>query len=152
MANHIMQSVSLQVFMIKRVFDIAASLLGLLLLSPVIAIIAWQVRRNLGSPVFFRQTRPGLNGKPFQMVKFRTMRDAFDEDGKPLPDSEQITPFGRFCVPPASVSRVAVYTLLKLKSLLGNTLKLPTMVMSNLLQPINSSLNTDGQFYPLMMK
>jgi len=152
MANHIMQSVSLQVFMIKRVFDIAASLLGLLLLSPVIAIIAWQVRRNLSSPVFFRQTRPGLNGKPFQMVKFRTMRDAFDEDGKPLPDSERITPFGRFCVPPTSVSRVAVYTLLKLKSLLGNTLKLPTMVMSNLLQPINSSLNTDGQFYPLMMK
>src|SRR5690554_669419 len=96
MANHIMQSVSLQVFMIKRVFDIAASLLGLLLLFPVIAIIAWQVRRNLGSPVFFRQTRPGLNGKPFQMVKFRTMRDAFDEDGKPLPDSERITPFGRF--------------------------------------------------------
>lgn len=82
--------------MIKRVFDIAASLLGLLLLSPIIAIIAWQVRRKLGSPVFFRQTRPGLNGKPFEMVKFRTMRDAFDEDGKPLPDSERITPFGRF--------------------------------------------------------
>jgi len=82
--------------MIKRSFDIAGSLLGLLLLSPVIAIVAWQVRRNLGAPVFFRQTRPGLNGKPFQMVKFRTMRDAFDEDGKPLPDSERITPFGRF--------------------------------------------------------
>lgn len=82
--------------MIKRSFDIAGSLLGLLLLSPVIAIVAWQVRRNLGAPVFFRQTRPGLNGKPFQMVKFRTMRDAFDENGKPLPDSERITPFGRF--------------------------------------------------------
>lgn len=82
--------------MIKRSFDIAGSLLGLLLLSPVIAIVAWQVRCKLGSPVLFRQTRPGLNGKPFQMVKFRTMRDAFDEDGKPLPDSERITPFGRF--------------------------------------------------------
>ena len=82
--------------MIKRVFDIAASLLGLLLLSPVIAIIAWQVRRKLGSPVFFRQTRPGLNGKPFEMVKFRTMLDAHDENGNPLPDSERMTPFGRF--------------------------------------------------------
>ncbi len=82
--------------MIKRVFDIAASLLGLLLLSPVIAIIAWQVRRNLGSPVFFRQTRPGLNGKPFQMVKFRTMKDAVDAQGNPLPDSERLTPFGQF--------------------------------------------------------
>src|SRR5690554_7385821 len=82
--------------MIKRSFDIAGSLLGLLLLSPVIAIVAWQVRRNLGAPVFFRQTRPGLHGKPFEMVKFRTMRDAYDENGKPLPDSERITPFGRF--------------------------------------------------------
>lgn len=82
--------------MIKRLFDILASFFGLLLLSPVILIVAWQVSRKLGSPVFFRQTRPGLHGKPFEMVKFRTMRDAFDENGKPLPDSERITPFGRF--------------------------------------------------------
>src|SRR5690554_3752764 len=82
--------------MLKRLFDILAASFGLLLLSPVILIVAWQVRRKLGSPVFFRQTRPGLNGKPFEMVKFRTMRDAFDGDGKPLPDSERITPFGRF--------------------------------------------------------
>lgn len=82
--------------MLKRLFDILASFFGLLLLSPVILIVAWQVRRKLGSPVFFRQTRPGLHGKPFEMVKFRTMRDAFDENGKPLPDSERITPFGRF--------------------------------------------------------
>lgn len=82
--------------MIKRSFDIAGSLLGLLLLSPVIAIVAWQVRCKLGSPVLFRQTRPGLNGKPFQMVKFRTMLDAHDENGNPLPDSERMTPFGRF--------------------------------------------------------
>lgn len=82
--------------MIKRLFDILASLFGLLLLSPVILIVAWQVSRKLGSPVFFRQTRPGLHGKPFEMVKFRTMRDAYDENGKPLPDSERITPFGRF--------------------------------------------------------
>src|SRR5690554_1814840 len=82
--------------MLKRLFDILASLFGLLLLSPVILIVAWQVSRKLGSPVFFRQTRPGLHGKPFEMVKFRTMRDAYDENGKPLPDSERITPFGRF--------------------------------------------------------
>lgn len=82
--------------MLKRIFDILAAACGLLLLSPVILIVAWQVRRKLGSPVFFRQTRPGLHGKPFEMVKFRTMRDAFDENGKPLPDSERITPFGRF--------------------------------------------------------
>lgn len=82
--------------MLKRLFDILASAFGLLLLSPVILIIAWQVSRKLGSPVFFRQTRPGLHGKPFEMIKFRTMRDAYDADGKPLPDSERITPFGRF--------------------------------------------------------
>ena len=81
--------------MLKRFFDILAAFSGLLLLSPVIVIVAWQVRRKLGSPVFFRQTRPGLNGKPFEMIKFRTMRDAVDENGKPLPDSERITPFGR---------------------------------------------------------
>lgn len=81
--------------MLKRLFDILAASFGLLLLSPVILIVAWQVSRKLGSPVFFRQTRPGLNGKPFEMIKFRTMRDAVDENGKPLPDSERITPFGR---------------------------------------------------------
>ncbi|MGN5519651.1 sugar transferase [Halopseudomonas sp. Lyrl_26] len=82
--------------MSKRVLDVVASALGLLLLSPVILVIAWQVRRNLGAPVFFRQTRPGLNGRPFQMVKFRTMKDAVDAEGNPLPDSERLTPFGQF--------------------------------------------------------
>lgn len=80
--------------MIKRIFDILASGIGLLLLSPFIAIIAWQIKRKLGSPVLFRQQRPGLNGKPFTMVKFRTMRDAFDKDGNPLPNSERMTSFG----------------------------------------------------------
>ena len=82
--------------MIKRLFDILASSLGLLLLSPVIAIVAWQIRRKLGSPVLFRQVRPGLDGKPFEMIKFRTMRDAVDAQGNPLPDSERMTPFGSF--------------------------------------------------------
>ena len=80
----------------KRLFDIFASFFGLLILSPVIAIVAWQISRKLGSPVLFRQVRPGLNGKPFEMVKFRTMRDAVDANGNPLPDSERMTPFGSF--------------------------------------------------------
>lgn len=82
--------------MIKRGFDLFASLLGLILLSPVIAIIAWNIRKKLGSPVLFRQVRPGRNGKPFEMIKFRTMRDAHDANGEPLPDSQRMTAFGSF--------------------------------------------------------
>ncbi|MFZ3183192.1 MAG: sugar transferase [Pseudomonas sp.] len=82
--------------MIKRLFDIFASACGLLLLSPAIAIVAWQIRSKLGSPVLFRQVRPGLNGKPFEMIKFRTMRDAVDATGNALPDFERMTPFGSF--------------------------------------------------------
>lgn len=82
--------------MIKRLFDIVASIIGLLLLAPVIAAVAFQIRRKLGSPVLFRQVRPGKDGKPFEMIKFRTMRDAIDKDGNPLPDSERMTPFGSF--------------------------------------------------------
>lgn len=57
---------------------------------------AWQISRKMGSPVLFRQVRPGLGGKPFEMVKFRTMKDAVDAAGNPLPDSERLTPFGQF--------------------------------------------------------
>ncbi|NOH80808.1 sugar transferase [Vibrio sp. RE86] len=78
----------------KRLFDFLASFVALVLLFPIITLIAWRIRRNLGSPVLFRQTRPGLNGKPFEMVKFRTMKDVVDKRGNPLPDSERITPFG----------------------------------------------------------
>ncbi|MBR9846422.1 MAG: sugar transferase [Algicola sp.] len=78
----------------KRIFDFTSSLCALILLSPIIALVAWKIRKNLGSPVLFRQTRPGLDGKPFEMVKFRTMKDAVDEQGNPLPDSERMTPFG----------------------------------------------------------
>lgn len=80
----------------KRFVDITGSILGLVLLSPVLLIVWAMVRRDMGSPVLFRQTRPGLNGQPFQMVKFRTMRDATDSSGNPLPDSERLTNFGRF--------------------------------------------------------
>ncbi|WP_312301313.1 sugar transferase [Stutzerimonas nitrititolerans] len=82
--------------MIKRFFDVVASSLGLLLLLPFIGIVAWQIHRKLGSPVLFRQIRPGLNGTPFEMIKFRTMRNATDAEGNPLPDSERMTPFGGF--------------------------------------------------------
>lgn len=82
--------------MIKRIFDLFAALLVLVLLAPVLAIVAWQIHRKLGFPVLFRQVRPGLRGQPFKMVKFRTMRDAVDANGKPLPDSERMSPFGNF--------------------------------------------------------
>lgn len=82
--------------MIKRLTDIVASFFGLLLLAPVIAVVAWLVRRKLGTPVLFRQVRPGLNGEPFEMIKFRTMRDAVDAVGNQLPDAERMTPFGSF--------------------------------------------------------
>ena len=80
--------------MIKRLFDILASLFSLLLLFPVLLIVAFLIKLKLGSPVFFRQTRPGLNGKPFEMVKFRTMRDALDAEGNPLPDEQRMTRLG----------------------------------------------------------
>jgi lipopolysaccharide/colanic/teichoic acid biosynthesis glycosyltransferase len=80
----------------KRFFDILVSLIGLLILSPVIVIVAWKISRKLGSQVLFRQVRPGKDGKPFAMVKFRTMLNAFDSNGQPLPDEERMTPFGSF--------------------------------------------------------
>ena len=82
--------------MIKRLFDIFSSTIVLLVLAPVIFIIAFQVHHKLGSPVLFYQIRPGKNSKPFQLVKFRTMREGIDQDGSVLPDSERITPFGNF--------------------------------------------------------
>ena len=81
--------------MLKRAFDIAASASALVILSPVLAITAYKVKKNLGSPVLFRQTRPGLHGKPFEMVKFRTMKNATDKEGNALPDSERLTEFGK---------------------------------------------------------
>jgi lipopolysaccharide/colanic/teichoic acid biosynthesis glycosyltransferase len=77
-------------------FDFVVSVIGLLILAVPLALLAWQVRRNLGSPVLFTQVRPGLLGKPFRMVKFRTMMDAYDASGALLPDAQRLTPFGRF--------------------------------------------------------
>ncbi len=81
---------------VKRLFDIVCSVCGLLILSPVMLVVAWKVKKNLGSPVLFKQERPGLNGKPFHMIKFRTMLDATDSNGTPLPDGARLTPFGHF--------------------------------------------------------
>jgi len=80
----------------KRMLDIIGSVVGLVMLSPVIAIVVVMIRRRMGAPVLFGQIRPGRHRKPFQMVKFRTMRDAIDANGNPLPDSERLTRFGRF--------------------------------------------------------
>ena len=80
--------------MIKRLFDITVATTALVALSPVYAITAYKVKKNLGSPVLFKQTRPGLNGEPFEMIKFRTMLDAYDKDGNPLPNEQRHTRFG----------------------------------------------------------
>ncbi len=79
----------------KRLLDIIIASTALVLLSPLYVFVAYKVKKNLGSPVLFRQVRPGLHGKPFEMIKFRTMKDALDEQGNPLPDSERLTPFGK---------------------------------------------------------
>ena len=80
----------------KRLFDLTAAALGLLALALPLLALTLLVRRKLGRPAFFRQVRPGRHGRPFQMVKFRTMTDARGPDGALLPDAERLTPFGRF--------------------------------------------------------
>ena len=80
----------------KRLFDVLLSAIVLMLLSVPLLVLSWVVRQKLGSPVFFRQERPGLYGKPFRMVKFRTMTDAREASGALLPDAQRLTPFGRF--------------------------------------------------------
>ena len=79
----------------KRLVDVVISLIALILLSPIFCLVAFKVRKNLGSPIFFLQERPGKDGKLFKMIKFRSMKDAFDKDGNPLPDEQRITPFGQ---------------------------------------------------------
>ena len=80
----------------KRLMDCLFASLGMLLLSPLLILIAVLVRTRLGSPVLFRQARPGLLGHPFMMLKFRTMTDTRDREGKLLPDRERITALGHF--------------------------------------------------------
>lgn len=81
--------------MIKRLFDIVGATTALIVLSPVYAATAYKVSKNLGAPVLFRQIRPGLYGKPFEMIKFRSMKDDIDADGNPLEDGARLTSFGK---------------------------------------------------------
>ncbi|MDH0032423.1 MULTISPECIES: sugar transferase [unclassified Acinetobacter] len=79
----------------KRLVDIVVASIAILLLSPIFVLVAYKVRKNLGSPIFFYQERPGENGKLFKMIKFRSMKDGIDQYGNPLPDELRITPFGQ---------------------------------------------------------
>lgn len=81
--------------MIKRVLDILGAAIGLIVFSPILIAISLIIRAEMGSPVLFSQTRAGRNGEPFRMIKFRTMRDAINADGRPLPDAERLTELGR---------------------------------------------------------
>jgi lipopolysaccharide/colanic/teichoic acid biosynthesis glycosyltransferase len=81
---------------LKRTFDLAVALAALLVALPLLVAVAIAVRVGIGSPVFFRQRRPGLQGVPFEMIKFRTMTDARDDSGQPLPDAERLGRVGRF--------------------------------------------------------
>ena len=80
----------------KRLLDLVVAAAGLILLSPLLAVLALLVRTRLGRPVLFTQERPGLGGRPFRICKFRTMRDARDASGAPLPDAHRLTPLGSF--------------------------------------------------------
>ncbi len=79
----------------KRLLDLCAASLGLIVLSPLMLAIAGLIRWRIGAPVFFRQTRAGENGKPFILLKFRTMTDARDAQANLLPDAQRLTPLGR---------------------------------------------------------
>ncbi|MGE8683682.1 MAG: sugar transferase [Acinetobacter sp.] len=79
----------------KRLLDIIIASIALILLSPLYIYVAYKVRKNLGSPVIFRQVRPGLHGKPFEMIKFRTMTDERDAEGNLLPNEQRLPKFGK---------------------------------------------------------
>ena len=80
----------------KRVLDVALTLPGLVVLSPVLLLISLLVVLTLGTPILFRQKRPGLRGQPFTLLKFRTMTEGFAADGTPLPDAQRLTRLGKF--------------------------------------------------------
>lgn len=82
--------------MMKRFFDLLVAGLALMAFALPLLVLMWLVRRKLGTPVFFRQVRPGLHGQPFEMVKFRTMTSERGSDGQLLPDAARLTAFGRF--------------------------------------------------------
>jgi lipopolysaccharide/colanic/teichoic acid biosynthesis glycosyltransferase len=81
---------------VKRAFDVTVAAVLCVLAAPLLAAVALALRVRQGSPVLFRQQRPGLHGRPFEVLKFRTMLDARGPDGRQLPDSDRLTPLGRF--------------------------------------------------------
>ncbi|MDB3965385.1 sugar transferase [Amylibacter sp.] len=82
--------------MVKRFLDVSLSLIALFVLAPILITIAVLIRVKLGSPIFFKQIRPGICAKPFEMIKFRTMTNDLDVNGDQLPDSARLTVFGQF--------------------------------------------------------
>jgi len=80
----------------KRLFDLALTIPGLLIISPILLLLATYIRVRLGTPVLFRQLRPGLHGKPFLLYKFSTMTSEVNNQGEPLPDTQRLTSFGQF--------------------------------------------------------
>lgn len=110
----------------KRAVDVLAAIIGLLMLSPVLLIVSLFVMADLGRPVFFAQLRPGKDGKPFRMYKFRTMRDIVGADGRQLPDSERLTKLGR-CLRSTSLDELPelINVLLGHMSLVGPRPLLP---------------------------
>lgn len=81
---------------VKRLFDLVIVVLSVIILSPILVLIGFLVHMKIGSPVLFRQQRPGKNGQPFSLYKFRSMMDGRDEEGNPLPDEQRLTRLGRF--------------------------------------------------------
>ena len=81
---------------VKRFLDIVGSITGLIIFSPILAIVAFILYLRMSTPILFRQVRPGLHGQPFRMIKFRTMLDAVDDRGNALPDAQRLTRLGRF--------------------------------------------------------
>jgi len=83
-------------FILKRIIDIIGALVGLIVSAPIMVIVSLIIYLTMGGPVFFKQIRPGLNGRPFVIYKFRTMLDLRDKDGNLLPDEKRITVIGKF--------------------------------------------------------
>ena len=104
--------------MAKRAFDFACAALLLAALAPVMLVVALLIRWRMGAPVLFRQVRPGLGGRPFVLYKFRTMQEATDPRGEPLPDAERLTPLG------AAIRRTSLDELPQLYNVLRGDMSL----------------------------